>query len=873
MFSKRSIGAKLYRWFLWVFLLPALTIGYLSYSKARENLQESIINRLTLAAVEKESSLVNLANSYKRQVEAFAANQVLQTLLVDLNRNQEGKSIDRHKLQEEIEFFLTVETDEFHRAANFSRSLLVGKGGQVFIDSLGSDTGKDYSRQEIFQKGLEKTFIEYRFDPQGHPYLIAAGPVFPHSIIHEEEIGVVILEADIYETRRILFTSEGNRAKESIFLLDREGRIILDSASGEVPLPASILSATRKSEGWVEEAGRLVTYRSLYEIGEGALLVAIDKKEAFAPIHQLRNRLILIILITGVVVSIISSLVSRSLIKPIQALYKGVEEIGTGHIDARVQIQTGDEIEGLAHRFNEMAERLKARSEELFSEKERLDVTLRAIGDGVITTDAEEGITLLNKAAEVLTGWSQQKGIGKPLAEVFHIIDGKNRKRCEDPVEKVLKTGQIITLAEQTVLIARDGTERKIDGSSAPLYDEEGQLIGAVMVLRDITEKEKMEEEIQKARRLESIGLLAGGIAHDFNNILTAILGNISLAKMSIHSEAKAVKRLTEAEKASQRAKDLTYQLLTFARGGAPILRTSSISDIVKDAASFALRGANVRCQFSIPNDLWLVEIDAGQISQVIHNIVINAKQAMPEGGVVEIRARNIMVEGEKPGLPPALPEGRYIEIRIRDHGAGIPTERLPKIFDPYFTTKEKGTGLGLTTSHAIIKRHGGHIAVKSKPGFGSTFSIYLPASEKKFVPEESKEGLMFGKGERILVMDDEDAVREVACEMLTSFGYEVGSAREGMEAIDMYIKAKEQGRPFDLVISDLTVPGGMGGKKLIRRLIEIDPQVKAIVCSGYSSDPILSNLRERGFADVVTKPYKAEELSKTVYRVLRSSV
>lgn len=259
----------------------------------------------------------------------------------------------------------------------------------------------------------------------------------------------------------------------------------------------------------------------------------------------------------------------------------------------------------------------------------------------------------------------------------------------------MLKTGQAVTLIEQTVLIARDGTERKIDGSATPLYDEEGRLIGAVLVFRDITEKENMAEEIQKARKLESIGLLAGGIAHDFNNILTAILGNISLAKMSIRSEAKAVKHLTEAERASQRAKDLTYQLLTFARGGAPILRTSSISEIVKNAAGFALRGSNVRCQFPIPQDLWLVEIDAGQISQVIHNIVINAKQAMPEGGVVEIGASNtVLQEGEqRPALP--LPDGKYIEIHIRDQGVGVLPEHLPKIFDPYFTTKEKGTAWG----------------------------------------------------------------------------------------------------------------------------------------------------------------------------------
>lgn len=870
-FFKRSIGAKLGRWFLWISLLPALTIGYLSYSKAYESLKETIIHRLTLAVVEKESRLVNLAHSYKSQVEIFAANQILQTLLTDLNREQEGKPVDRRKLKEEIEFFLAVEAEELHRAGGFRRSLIIGKGGQVFIDSLGSDTGKDYSRREIFRRGSEKPFVEYHIDSQGRPYLIVAGPVFPHSIIHEEEIGVFVLEADMDETKKVLSNSE--KGGEVTFLLNHQGRILLDSSMGAIPPPSPDLRAEREGNGWREEAGRLMTYRSIEEIGGGALLVWVDEKEAFAPIHQLRNRLILIILITGGAASLVSSLVSRSLIKPIQTLYKGVEEISSGHLDARVRVETGDEIEGLAHRFNQMAEHLRERTGELFSEKERLDVTLRAIGDGVITSDTEGRLTLINKAAEALTGWSQQEGIGKPIAEVFNLMDERGRKRCEDPVERVLRTGQAATLAEQTVLIAREGAERKIDGSASPIYDEKGELTGAVLVFRDITEKEKMKEEIQKVQKLESIGLLAGGIAHDFNNILTAILGNVSLAKMRVPSEPKAVKYLSEAEKASQRAKDLTYQLLTFTRGGVPILKITSIPDLIRDSAGFALRGSNIRCELTIPEDLWLVEIDAGQISQVIHNIVLNARQAMPEGGVVGIRARNIeLKKGEGPPLP--LPEGKYVEISIRDQGVGIPAEHLPKIFDPYFTTKKKGTGLGLTSSHAIIEKHGGHIAVESKPGSGTTFSIYLPATEKRMAPEEKpEEGSISGRGERILVMDDEDAVREVAREILTRFGYEVGSAAEGAEAIEMYIKAKEQGRPFDLVITDMTVPGGMGGKELVCRLLELDPHVKVIVCSGYSSDLILSNLREYGFAGAVTKPYRAEELSQTVHRVLHDSV
>lgn len=257
MFFRKSIGAKLWRWFLWISLLPALIVGYLSYSNARANLQEAIINRLTLTAVEKESGLVDLANSYKRQVDAFSSNQILQTLLQDFNRIQEGKPVDRRGSQDEIEFFLAVEVEEFHRAADFSRSLIIGKRGKVFIDTLGPDAGKDYSKEEIFRKGLEKTFVEYRLDPEGRPYLIAAGAVFPHSLVHEEEIGVLVLEATINETRKLLLRSGKEREREITLLLDSAGRPLFQSSMAEAATPSpSVLEAVgRKEERWMEEGG------------------------------------------------------------------------------------------------------------------------------------------------------------------------------------------------------------------------------------------------------------------------------------------------------------------------------------------------------------------------------------------------------------------------------------------------------------------------------------------------------------------------------------------------------------------------------------------------------------------------------------------
>ena len=522
-------------------------------------------------------------------------------------------------------------------------------------------------------------------------------------------------------------------------------------------------------------------------------------------------------------------------------------------------------ITGVVLVFRDITERRQA-EKALAAEKECLAVTLRSIGDGVITTDMEGKIVLINKIGEDLTGWTHEEAIGKPLAEVLHIINEHTRKRCKNPFEKVIKSNGIVGLANDTVLIARDGTERIMADSGAPICDNDGNIIGVVLVFRDITEKRRLEQELIKADKLESVGILAGGIAHDFNNILTGILGNIALAKTYVKPGDKIFERLRDAESASLRARHLTQQLLTFSSGGAPIKKTAFISELLKDAAVFALSGSNVKCEFSIPDDLWLVEVDEGQITQVISNLIINASQAMPGGGIIKVRAENIVVDAEQ-GL--SLKEGRYTKISIEDQGIGIPKEHLQKIFDPYFTSKQEGSGLGLATAYSIVRRHDGCIQVKSELGVGSTFHIYLPASSREVLTEkESGEGIPAGKG-KILLMDDEELVREVVGEMLEVLGYETEFAKDGAEAIELYKKAKESAHPFDAIIVDLTVPCGMGGKETVEKLIEIDPEVKAIISSGYSTDPVMADFRKYGFGAVVAKPYKIKELGEALHKVI----
>ncbi|MFC1966505.1 PAS domain S-box protein [Chloroflexota bacterium] len=402
-----------------------------------------------------------------------------------------------------------------------------------------------------------------------------------------------------------------------------------------------------------------------------------------------------------------------------------------------------------------------------------------------------------------------------------------------------------------------------------PIIDG-GRTVALILITSDITERKQIEEEQQKAAKLESVGTLAGGIAHDFNNLLTGITGYIGLAKRSVEQGdvEKASSRLAEAEKVSLQARDLTQQLLTFSRGGAPIKKLASITDLVKESATFALRGSSVRGDFSMPDDLWPAEVDEGQMNQVFNNIIINAVQAMPGGGIINIRGRNLVVD-KKSILP--LSKGNYIEIEIEDYGTGIPKDHLNRILEPYFTTKQKSSGLGLATAYSIIKNHGGHIAVDSTPTVGTTIRLYLPASKKQ-VPKKEQEGIgavPFGKG-KVLVMDDEEIIRALLHQELTSNGYEVEVTEDGKEAIERYRGAKEAGQPFDIVILDLTIPGGMGGKEVIKKLLEIDPKVKAIVSSGYATDPVMANFEEYGFKGVIAKPYTVEKLEKVLRSILR---
>jgi PAS domain S-box-containing protein len=404
--------------------------------------------------------------------------------------------------------------------------------------------------------------------------------------------------------------------------------------------------------------------------------------------------------------------------------------------------------------------------------------------------------------------------------------------------------------------------------SVAPGYEKSYSKV--LVSIIDINEKLGMEKGLLEAQKMDSIGILAGGIAHDFNNILTGILGNISLVKLEVPSGGKVGGWLSDAERAAAHAQKLARQLLTFSKGGAPVKKTTSIEKIIRDSADFALRGSNVKCRYHFPEDLYLVEIDEGRFSQVIQNLLINADQAMTRSGIITITAENATIEGDTQS---SLAKGNYVKISIQDNGVGIPDRYIDRIFDPFFTTKSRGDGLGLAVSYSIVKQHEGYISVDSRVGIGTTLNVFIPASDDRISSVESgletDERLPHGSG-RILVLDDEEFVRNVTVRILEFLGYEVETVCEGAGAVEMYKSAKEQGRPFDAVILDLTVPGGMGGKDTIAVLKEIDPDVKAIVSSGYSTDPVLVDYERYGFRGYLSKPYRAKDLGGVLHNILK---
>ncbi len=491
----------------------------------------------------------------------------------------------------------------------------------------------------------------------------------------------------------------------------------------------------------------------------------------------------------------------------------------------------------------------------LAEEKERLAVTLRSIGDGVITTDLEGMVLLMNSAAERLTGWTQAEVRMQPVSNVFAIVDRVTRRRYSHAVPELVQQSETASLTRSALLVSRDLTERPIEEFVAPLQDGEGRAMGMVIAFRDITDALRVQEERARADKLTSLGLLAGGIAHDFNNILMGMVGHVSLAKALVAAGSPAADALAEAERACTHARQLTWQLLTFSKGGVPNKKTVELPKILKDSAHLVLRGSNAACTFDFAPDLWAVNADALQLVQVFTNILLNAQQAMPNGGSIHVVAENM-----------SNASAQLVKVSVTDTGIGIAKENLGSIFDPYFSTKQRGCGLGLASAHSIIKNHGGHVSVESTLGRGTMVCVTLPAAnarELEYLPELRR--IVPSGRSRVLVMDDQPGIRTLTANMLKLLGYETEVVSDAAGVVKRYARAMANGDPFDMVILDLIVPGSFGGREALERLTHIDPGVKAILVSGYAQDTTMTEFRSHGFKAALPKPFTLEELSRTV--------
>ncbi len=509
----------------------------------------------------------------------------------------------------------------------------------------------------------------------------------------------------------------------------------------------------------------------------------------------------------------------------------------------------------------------------LFEEKERLAVTLASIDEGVITTDTAGRVTGLNPVAQRLTGWDAGQALGRDIESVYHVVENADGRPLENPVRSILAgRNDAEPGGADKVLIRRDGGDVRIDDDCAPLRLTGGEILGAVLVFRDIGRQRALEDEMRRRERLESIGILAGGIAHDFNNVLVVMLGNLNIARRRAQGNQRVVECLTEAEGAVARARELTGQLLTFSRGGAPIKSWMDIRPVVDDAARFALSGTGRECLRTFAPDTWPAEIDPTQIGQVVQNLVLNAHQATPGTEPVRVSVRNLA-----PAESSELPIGgeRHVCIEVTDSGTGISPDVADHVFDPYFTTRDGGTGLGLATAFSIVERHGGHIAVESRPGAGSRFLVTLPASDR-----EDRGGLgsltpprgtaLSARGS-VLVMDDDPAVLDIAGRMLLEIGYGFEGAADGREAAALYRERLEAGAPFDAVILDANIPGGVGGLETARLIRGIDGAARLLVSSGYSEDPVMAEWRAHGFDGVLAKPYELDRLDRALRRLFAS--
>jgi PAS domain S-box-containing protein len=659
---------------------------------------------------------------------------------------------------------------------------------------------------------------------------------------------------------------------EYIFILGRNGNLLAHTfdkgfPSGLRNVNRDILKQESVTQRLITEKGYLLDIAvPLMKGNAGVVHLGFSEKQIREDINSMVTWILWWILALTIIGIGIAFFLARMIAKPVTELARVAEAVGRGDLDQKVNLQSDDEIGQLGKSFNAMIDMRKQTEEAVRAGNQKLYDITSHLAEGIYALNELGHVTFMNPEAERLLGWTMEELNEKGPHDLIHFQkpDGTPLSITDCKIHNVIKANKRY-LSRDELFVRKDGTVFPVSVISAPMNIDK-QIIASVTAFSDITQEKKLEAELLKAQKLESVGILAGGIAHDFNNLLQGIMGNISLSKLFLdkHAPEKAYPFLEEAEKASEAAKELSFRLLTFSKGGDPFKKICAIESVLRKASGLSLSGSDVTCDIALSDDLYPVDIDEEQMTQVFSNILRNAKEAMPDGGTISISAGNVLISEDGP-LP--LKAGDYVRISIKDRGIGIPEEDLSRIFDPYFSTKElgsqKGSGLGLSICHSIIRKHEGDIQVESRKGTGTTFHIYIPASiQKRGTVQQAV------SKKRLLFMDDDERIIELVTNMMEHLGYDVECARNGEKAIEIYRQAKETGKTFDAVILDLTVQGGMGGDQAVKKLLELDPGVKAVISSGYIDDPILTDCRKYGFVSSIAKPYKMEQLKELLEKM-----
>ncbi|MBI9082377.1 MAG: response regulator [Desulfobacterales bacterium] len=699
-------------------------------------------------------------------------------------------------------------------------------------------------------------------------------------IVHTQLVGI---------NGKILF-EQGELTQGKYF--EKKARFIRDPRTLEMLKSEVIVSLNRGFEH--KAVTEIVVPITEVSLGHVVSVVYVLSYQSLEQRMQLVYRHLLLTMVPVLLLTVLIVVpFSVTLSNPVEKLHRLIEKIRKGDLDTRVEVNTNDEIGDLADAFNEMTSDLKQSRSKLEEYSKSLEKLVaertKALEDAMQhvvqseqkyrsmmdATNNEVYICSSDFIIEYINpAMSKRVGLNASSMNCYQVLYGLDRK-CTWCIQDRVQQGEH---GEIEIVSPKNGCTYHVSGS--PIFHEDGS-ISAMMINRNITEQKKLEEELLNARKLESLGILAGGIAHDFNNLLMMITGYISLAEFELNPEDSAYMSLQEAQDASRRAKKLTKQLITFSQGGAPVRREGAIDVLIETVANQVIEQTAAKLKFSCPQGIRRLKFDEGQMSHAFQNIIVNAAESMPGGGTVTVTVDNLAISSENADQNLLLSEGDYVKISIQDQGVGVSEEHLLKIYDPYFSTKEmgaqKGIGLGLTTAYSIIKKHNGTIDVQSSVGNGSTFSIYLPADEKGHVRVDPGMGVKPSyptdrKG-KILVMDDEEVIRDLSRETLVGMGYAVETAKDGAEAIRVYRASIRSHEPFDAVLLDLSVKGGLGGEDAVKTLLKINPQAKVIVCSGYPDDPVMKNYTKYGFSGALAKPYAIKILHETLDAIIHDTV